>query len=138
MFVALHHDEVGVAFVDWFTPLHFAAGAAAGALGINPHLAAIGFVGARTLNLAAKEGFGPALFPTGEGESHANELTDLTAEFLGLFVGGKVRQLITGRAPAAGLGGKIAGLGAGPRRAAAPAARGGAYPLELVPPPIAR
>jgi hypothetical protein len=115
MLFALRKSEVGAAFVDWFTPLHLGLGFAAGGLGLNPHLAAILFVGARTAKLAAEEGLGHALFSIEHGQSHANELTDLTAEFLGLYLGGKARQMITGHAPAAhGLGGKIVGMGSGP------------------------
>lgn len=137
MFVATHRDDVGVAFLDWYTPLHFAAGAAAGALGLRPIVAAIGFVGVRTLNAAAKEGFGRALFTAGDGQSHANELSDLLAEFLGVYAGGKLRALITGRDPTAGLGGKIVGVG--PRRVAPRAAVArGTYELDFSSPPIAR
>jgi hypothetical protein len=114
MIVALHESEVGAAFIDWFTPMHFGLGFTAGALGLNPHLAAILFVGMRTAKLAAEEGLGHALFSTEHGQSHANELTDLTAEFLGLYAGGKARSLITGRAPVEGLHGKIAGMAAPP------------------------
>jgi hypothetical protein len=114
MLVALHQDEVGAALVDWQTPLHMGVGVFAGAMGINPHVAAILFVGLRTLNLAAEEGLGHALFSTKHGQSHANEMADLMAEFVGLYVGGKARSMITGKAAAegvgaAGMGGKIVG-----------------------------
>lgn len=113
MLVALHKDEVGAAVFDWQTPLHFGVGAFAGAVGLNPHVAAIVFVGLRTVNLAVEDGIGHALFSTEHGQSHANEMADLLVEFLGLYVGGKARQAITGEAPAAhGVGGKIAGMGA--------------------------
>lgn len=113
MLVALHKDEVGAALIDWQTPLHFGVGAFAGAVGLNPHLAAIVFVGLRTLNLAAEEGFGHALFSTEHGQSHANEMMDLLSEFVGLYAGGKARQYITGAPPAEhGVGGKLVGTGA--------------------------
>lgn len=100
MLVALHRDEVGAALFDWQTPLHLGVGAFAGAMGINPHVAAILFVGLRTVNLAAEEGLGHALFSTEHGQSHANEMADLLAEFVGLYLGGKARSMITGQ-PAA-------------------------------------
>ncbi len=140
MLVALDKHDVGAAMIDWQTPLHLGVGMLAGAAGINPHIAAIVFVGLRTANLAAEDGFGHALFSRDHGQSHANEMTDLFAEFFGLYIGGKVRQMITGQAPAAhGVGGKIAGLGH-PQLARAQGAQppaGGTYRLDLVAPPIA-
>ncbi len=109
MLVALRKHDVGAAFIDWMTPLHFGLGFTAGALGLNPHLAALLFIGTRTAVLAAEEGLGHALFSTEHGQSHANELADLSSEFLGLYLGGRTRQLITGQAPVHGLGGKIVG-----------------------------
>src|SRR6185295_7542807 len=100
MLLALTKHEVGAALIDWQTPLHFAVGAFAGAVGLNPHVAAIVFVGLRTANLAAAEGLGHALFSTEHGQSHANEMMDLMSEFVGLYVGGKARELITGEASA--------------------------------------
>ena len=112
MLLALHKDEVGAAVIDWQTPLHLGVGVFAGALGINPHLAAVIFVGLRTLNLAVEDGLGHALFSTEHGQSHANEMSDLMAEFLGLYIGGKAREKITGEAPVHGLGGKVVGYAA--------------------------
>ncbi len=132
MLLALHKDEVGAAVFDWQTPLHFGVGAFAGAVGLNPHVAAIVFVGLRTINLAVEDGFGHALFSTEHGQSHANEMADLLVEFLGLYVGGKARQAITGEAPAAhGVGGKIVGMGAAmaPRPRAAPGFDYGQMPI---------
>ena len=70
------------------------------------------FIGTRTILLAAEEGLGHALFSTAHGQSPANELADLSSEFLGLYLGGKTRQLITGEVPVHGLGGKIVGTSA--------------------------
>lgn len=118
MLIALRKQDVGAAFVDWFTPLHFGLGAAAGFLGVNPHLAAMVFVGLRTAKLAVEEGIGHALFSTEHGQSHANELADLTAEFAGLYVGAKSRSFVTGEPTAThgvSLAGKIAGVGPAPQ-----------------------
>jgi hypothetical protein len=112
LLVAVHDDDVGTAFVDWYTPMHFGLGFTAGALGLNSHLAALLFIGSRTVMLAAKEGFGYALFATEHGHSHANEISDLASEFLGLYLGGRARQLITGVAPTHGLGDKVVGYSA--------------------------
>jgi len=110
--VATADDEVGRAVIDWQTPIHFGLGVAAGALGIEPHLAAVGFVGARVVNIAAEEGLHHALFSTKHAQSHANEMSDLLWEFIGLYLGGKARELIVGKPACAGLplAGKIVGF----------------------------
>ena len=117
MLVARTEGEVGEALIDWHTPAQLGIGVAAGALGISPLLATVVFIGISAIKLGLKEGADSALFEPEAGESHANELMDLTAKFVGYWVGQKARALIQKPPgpvlppPVEGMSGKIAGTG---------------------------
>lgn len=111
MWLAETRPEVGLALFDYKTPMHFGLGFAAGTLGLNPHLAAILFIGLKAGKVALEEGMGHALFGDKEPQSYGNEMMDLFSEMMGIAAGLKARSMITGEPalPAHGLGGKIAG-----------------------------
>jgi hypothetical protein len=111
MWVAEKQNEVGLALFDYKTPAHFGIGMAAGALGLNPHIAALILIAAKAGKVALEEGMGHALFGDKEPQSYGNEMMDLLMEMTGILAGLKARSLITGAPalPAHGLGGKIAG-----------------------------
>lgn len=114
MWLAESHPDVGLALFDYKTPLHFGAGFAAGALGMNPHLAAFLLIALKAGKVALEEGLGHALFADKEPQSYGNEMMDLLTEMTGIMAGAKTRELVTGQAaPVHGFAGKIAGCAPG-------------------------
>jgi len=115
MWFADTRPDVGLALFDYKTPMHFGLGFAAGTLGLNPHLAAILFIGLKAGKVALEEGLGHALFGDKEPQSYGNEMMDLFSEMMGIAAGLKTRSLITGEPalPVHGLNGKIAGCWGG-------------------------
>lgn len=96
----------GGALVDAHTPLHAIVGFAAGALGVDPHLAMFAFVGAKIVESALRDGARHALLEPEEGQSLGNEMADLLVEVAGLHYGAALRKKLLGETPAA-----TAGLG---------------------------
>lgn len=132
MFFADTQADVGRALVDYKTPVHFGVGFFAGALGMNPHVAALLVLAAKAGKIAVKEGLGHALYGETEPQSYGNEMMDLLMEMTGILAGMKTRSLITGQPviPVHGLGDKIVGYqGNTWYQAAAGAPQGGYTPL---------
>lgn len=77
---------------DEQTPLHFGVGLSAGALGVDPHVATLGFIIARVIGVALNAGFNKALFLPQHGHSAAKEIADLAVEVTGIYVGKLVRE----------------------------------------------
>ena len=99
----------GEAIIDAHSPLHFGVGLAAGALGLDPHVALMTFVGAKIVGESLSEGPKHALFGRERGQSLGNELADILFEVAGLYYGKMLRTKMAAQQeptaqPAAGLG----------------------------------
>ncbi len=94
-------ERKGEAVIDLQSPLHFGVGFTAGALGIDPHLALIGFVGAKIVEESLAAGPHHALFTRERGQSLGNELADILFEIAGLYYGKLLRTRLAERAAAA-------------------------------------
>jgi hypothetical protein len=89
--IARNRADHGQAAFDYFTPFHFAAGFAAGVLGVSPVKAAIALTALKVGIASYERGAGHALFSRGQGESNLNELCDLLAELAGVDIGAQIR-----------------------------------------------
>lgn len=90
--VARSRAEHGQSALDYFTPIHFCVGFAAGVVGISPVKAALVLTVAKLAVATAEKGMGHALFNRARGESNLNELCDLLAEIAGVDAGARVRS----------------------------------------------
>lgn len=108
-------ERRGEAIIDAQSPLHFGVGFAAGALGVDPHIALMTFVGAKIVEESLSAGPKHAVFSRERGQSLGNELADILFEVAGLYYGKMLRTKLAERqaqaatpipvpAPAAGLG----------------------------------
>ena len=89
--VATSAQQQGAALVDGMSPVHLTIGFLAGVFGVDPHVAAMAFVGVRLFETAVREGTGHALFGRESGQSLGNELTDVALEFAGAHAGHYLR-----------------------------------------------
>lgn len=91
-------ERKGEAVIDLQSPLHFGVGFTAGALGLDPHLALIGFVGAKIVEESLSAGPRHAIFGRERGQSLGNELADILFEIAGLYYGKLLRTRLAERA----------------------------------------
>lgn len=89
--IARNRSEHGQTALDYFTPIHFCVGFAAGVVGVSPVKAALVLTIAKLAVATAEKGMGHALFTRSRGESNLNELCDLLAEIAGVDAGARVR-----------------------------------------------
>ncbi len=89
----------GEAVIDAHSPLHFGVGFAAGALGVDPHIALMTFVGAKIVEESLSAGPRHALFSRERGQSLGNELADILFEIAGLYYGKQLRSKLAAQTP---------------------------------------
>lgn len=89
--IARNQSEHGQSALDFYTPIHFTVGFAAGVAGVSPIKAALWLTVLKIGVAAYERGAQHALFSRSRGESNLNELCDLLAEIGGVDLGARVR-----------------------------------------------